>query len=103
MTHKKSIIVITLLLVVSAALWSLAAGQMVDQRGVLSGNVLSNGLIAPGAMAREGDILVYVETLTGPAVAVRANIDGIVREVLAKPGDKVRSGDTLVRIEPIKR
>lgn len=103
MTHKKSIIFITLLLVVSAALWSLAAGQMVDQRGVLSGNVLANGLIAPGAMAREGDILVYVETLTGPAVAVRANIDGVVREVLAKPGDKVRSGDTLVRIEPLKR
>lgn len=103
MAHKKSIVVITLLLVVSAALWSLAAGQMVDQRGVLSGYVLSNGLIAPGAMAREGDILVYVETLTGPAVAVRANVDGVVREVLVKPGDKVRSGDTLVRIEPLKR
>ena len=103
MTHKKSIVVITLLLVVSAVAWSLAAGQMVDQRGVLSGRVLSNGLIAPGAMAREGDILVYIETLTGPAVAVRANIDGVVREVLVVPGDKVRSGDTLVRIEPFKR
>jgi biotin carboxyl carrier protein len=103
MTHKKSILIITLLLVVSAVAWSMAAGQMVDQRGVLSGHVLSNGLIAPGAMAREGDILVYVETLTGPAVAVRANIDGVVREVLVKPGDKVKSGDTLVRIEPFKR
>ncbi|HWR09150.1 biotin/lipoyl-binding protein [Sporomusa sp.] len=104
MAHKKSIMIITLLLiVVSAVAWSLAAGQLVDQRGVLAGSVLSNGLVAPGAMTREGDILVYVNTLTGPAVAVRANTDGIVREVLVKPGDKVKSGDILVRVEPLKR
>lgn len=103
MAHKKSIIIITLILVIGTMAWSLAAGQTVDQRGVLSGNVLSNGLVAPGAMAREGDILVYVETITGPAVAVRANVDGTVREVLVRPGDKVRTGDVLVRIEPFKR
>jgi biotin carboxyl carrier protein len=70
---------------------------------VLSGSVLPNGLVAAGAMAREGDILVYVETITGPAAAVRANVDGVVREVLVRPGDQVRSGGILVRIEPSKR
>lgn len=103
MAHKKSIAVVTLLLVIGVVTWVLAAGQPVDQRGVLAGNVLSNGLIAPGAMAREGDILVYVDTLIGPAVAVRSNVDGIVREVLVKPGDKIKSGDVLVRIEPFKK
>lgn len=103
MAHKKTIIAITVLLVIGVVAWSLAAGQNVDQRGVLSGNVLSNGLVAAGAMVREGDILVYVETITGPAVAVRANVDGVIREVLVKPGDKVKTGDILVRIEPVKR
>lgn len=103
MAHKKAIIAITVLLVIGVVAWSLAAGQTVEQRGVLSGNVLSNGLVAVGAAAREGDILVYVETITGPAAAVRANVDGVVREVLVKPGDKVKSGDILVRIEPVKR
>ncbi len=103
MAHKRSIIIIALLLVLGTVAWSLAAGQTIDQRGVLSGSVLANGLVAPGAMAREGDILVYVETITGPAAAVRANVDGTVREVLVRPGDKVKTGDTLVRIEPFKR
>lgn len=103
MAHKKSIIVITVLLVIGVVAWSLAAGQTVEQRGVLSGSVLPNGLVAAGAMTHEGDILVYVETITGPAVAVRANVDGVVREVLVRPGDKVRTGDILVRIEPFKR
>ncbi|CQR70607.1 pyruvate carboxylase subunit B [Sporomusa ovata DSM 2662] len=103
MANRKNIIAITVLLVIGVVAWSLAAGQTVDQRGVLSGNVLSNGLVAAGAAAHEGDILVYVETITGPAVAVRANVDGVVREVLVRPGDKVRAGDILVRIEPIKR
>lgn len=99
MAHKKSIAIITVLLVIGVVAWCLAAGQTVDQRGVLSGTVLANGLVSPGAVTREGDILVYVETLTGPAVAVRANVDGVVRDVLVRPGDKVRTGDVLVRIE----
>lgn len=103
MAHKKSIIAITVLLVIGVVAWSLAAGQTVDQRGVLSGTVLAKGLVPIGSTAREGDILVYVETITGPAVAVRANVDGVVREVLVKPGTKVKTGDILVKIEPFKR
>ena len=103
MAHKKSIIALTVLLVIGVVAWSLAAGQTVDQRGVLSGSVMSKGLVATGAVAREGDILVYVETITGPAAAVRANVDGVVREVLVRPGDTVKTGDVLVKIEPLKR
>lgn len=103
MTHKKSIIAITILLVIGVVAWSLAAGQTVDQHSVLSGNVLPNGLVVAGTMTREGDILVYVETITGPAAAVRANVDGVVREVAVRPGDKVKTGDIVVRIEPVKR
>jgi biotin carboxyl carrier protein len=103
MAHKRSILLITILLVAGVVAWSLAAGQTVDQRGVLTGKVLAAGLTSPGTAVHEGDILVYVETLTGPAAAVRATVDGVVREVLAKPGDKVRTGDILVRIESAKR
>jgi multidrug efflux pump subunit AcrA (membrane-fusion protein) len=103
MAHKRSIIIITVLLVIGAVAWALAAGQTVDQRGVLAGSVMANGLTTPGATAREGDILVYVQTITGPAAAVRATVDGTVKEVLVKPGDKVKTGDILVRIEPSKR
>lgn len=103
MAHRRSIIIITVLLVIGVVAWALAAGQTVDQRGVLAGNVIAKGLTVPGAMVREGDILVYVQTITGPAPAVRATVDGRVKEVLVKPGDKVKTGDTLVRIEPLKR
>lgn len=103
MAHKRTIIAVTVLLVIGVVAWSMAAGQTIEQRGVLSGSVLPNGLVAVGATAREGDILVYVETITGPAAAVRANVDGTVREVLVRPGNKVRTGDVLVRIEPFKK
>ncbi|SDD82235.1 biotin/lipoyl-binding protein [Sporomusa acidovorans] len=103
MAHKKGIIAITLLLTIGLMTWVLAAGQAVEQRGVLSGSVLANGLVAPGATAREGDILVYVQTIAGPAAAVRANVDGVVRDVLVRPGDKVKTGDVLVKIEPFKK
>ncbi|WP_371372211.1 biotin/lipoyl-binding protein [Sporomusa aerivorans] len=103
MAHKKSILFITVLLVIGAVAWSMAAGQTVDQRGVLAGSVLASGLTSPGVAVHEGDILVYVQTITGPAAAVRATVDGVVREVLVKPGDQVRTGDILVRIEAAKR
>jgi Pyruvate carboxylase len=81
----------------------MAAGPLVDQKGVLGGRVLAEGLAFPGADVREGDVLVRIDGLTGPAIAVRANIDGKVREVLVRPGDTIRTGDVLVRIEPVRK
>lgn len=102
MFRPKSVAVLTVVLVLAAVAWAMAAGPLVDQKGVLSGRVMADGLAVPGAGVREGDVLVRVEGLTGPAIAVRANVDGQVREVLVKPGDMIRTGDVLVRIEPRK-
>ncbi len=103
MFRPKSVVVLTAVIVLAAVAWAMASGQLVDQKGVLSGRVLAEGLVAPGASVREGDVLVKVEGLAGPAIAVRANVDGKVREVLVKPGDMIRTGDVSVRIEPARK
>lgn len=97
--QRKRILVLTLMVLIGVVAWAAAANAAVDQKGVLSGKVLADGLVAPGALIREGDVLVYVESLTGAAPAVRATCDGRVLEVLVKPGDAIRTGDVLVRIE----
>lgn len=96
--HKKSI---TLLVVVmlTALVWVAAAGKLVDQKGVLTGRVAAQELVTVGTPVKEGRVLVRVESITGMAPAARANMDGTVREVLVRPGDMVRAGDVLVRIE----
>ncbi|MBP2645300.1 MAG: hypothetical protein H6Q75_740 [Firmicutes bacterium] len=93
-----SLLVIAVVLMMTAGAIA-APASISDQKGVLAGTVLANGLVTVGSQVREGDILVYVETLTGPAPAVRANADGRVREVLVKPGDSLKRGDTAVKIE----
>ncbi|HMM20901.1 MAG TPA: hypothetical protein PKA10_09165 [Selenomonadales bacterium] len=103
MLRSKNVIVLALVIVMAVAAWAMAAGSLVDQKGVLSGRVLAQGLSAPGQAVREGDVLVVVDSIAGPAPAVRANVDGTVREVLVKPGDMIRSGDVAVRIEASRK
>lgn len=103
MFRPRNITVLTIILALAVMAWALASGSLVDQKGVLSGRVLADGLVAPGADVREGQVLVVVEGLAGPAPALRANVDGKVREVLVKPGDTIRTGDVLVRIEPVRK
>jgi biotin carboxyl carrier protein len=91
------------ILTLIAVAWAMASGALVDQKGVLSGRVLAQGLAVPGADVCEGAVLVVVDTITGPAPAVRATVDGKVKEVLVKPGDIIRTGDVLVRIEPARK
>lgn len=100
--QKRMGIIVLLLLLVLLGTFAAASGSLVDQRGVLSGKVLADSLVAVGENVREGDVLVRVATLTGAAPAVRANTDGIVREVLVAPGKSINSGDVLVRIEAHK-
>lgn len=98
MTRKQQAI---LLIVVSTLIISSlvsAAGALVDQKSVLSGKV--HAAIGPGSVVREGDVLVVVNTILGPSPAVRATMDGVVRELLVKPGADVRQGEIAVRIEP---
>ncbi len=99
MIHKRGILLLVLALVVLIGAWAAASNSVVDQKSVLSGTVLSSNLASAGSIVREGDVLVVVDSITGPVPAVRATVDGKVKEVLVKPGDMIRTGDVLVRIE----
>lgn len=103
MLHKKQVILLVIVLTVAAAVWTVWANSLVDQRVVLSGEVMARGMAAPGTVVREGDILLVVNTITGPVPAARATTDGIVREVLVSPGATVKSGDVVARIEPTRK
>lgn len=56
-------------------------------------------LVKPGERVRKGDPLVILESMK-MEVAVRADGDAIVREVLAVEGMSVKRGQGLVRLEP---
>ena len=103
MLRPRNIVVIALITLVVAAAWVTASGSPVDQKSVLSGRVLADNLTISGAVVREGDVLVYVDTIAGPAAAVRANADGKVKEVLVRPGDNIRTGDIAVRIDATRK
>ena len=97
--HKKTMVVaVVAILAISA--WVASAGNLVDQQGVLAGRVVAQNLTTVGAMVREGTVLVRVESITGAAVAARATRDGVIREVLVKPGDMIKAGQVVARIEP---
>ncbi len=98
---KKRTLAITLLVfvVLAVSVWAGASGSIVDQKGVLAGKVAAQGMVAVGSHVREGDILVRVETLTGALPAARATGDGIVREVLVKPGDVINVDQVVARVE----
>ena len=100
--HKKSMLLFVVLLM-AVMMWNVSAANLVDQLGVLSGRVVGGQLVSVGSFVKEGSILVTVESITGATPAVRANRDGIVRQVLVKPGDMVKAGQVLARIEPSGR
>lgn len=102
MLRKNKIAALTICLVLALVAWAAAANGSVDQKTVLSGKVLPNQLVSTGSMVKEGDILVVVDSITGPIPAVRATTDGRVSDVLVRPGDSVKTGDVLVKIEPRK-
>ncbi|MBP2627206.1 MAG: hypothetical protein H6Q68_1917 [Firmicutes bacterium] len=97
MFRKQAIIVAAIAVFLIAGSLLVAASPAVDQVGVLSGSVTD--LITPGTTVREGDILVRVDTLTGPVPAARATMGGVVAEVLVKPGDSIKIGDVVARIK----
>jgi biotin carboxyl carrier protein len=99
MTRKQQIaILLTIIIMTFLASSLVSAADLIDQKSVLSGKV--HAAIGPGSVVREGDVLVVVNTILGPSPAVRATMDGIVRELLVKPGADVRQGEVAVRIEP---
>lgn len=76
-----------------------AAPGGVDQQAVLAGTVVAKGLVTQGTQVREGDVLVLVESITGTAPAARATVDGTVTSVMVKPGDRIKTGDVVAKIE----
>lgn len=68
----------------------------------MAGVVLADELVEAGTRVEDAQPLVYVRTaLTGTiAVAARAPREGVVREVLVAPGQRVERGDVVIRIDP---
>lgn len=96
--NQKRLVTFSILAVILVSAWVSAAGVLVDQHSVLSGKV--HAVVGPGSAVKEGDVLVVVNTIVGPSPAVRATVDGVVREILVKPGQEIRQGAVAVRIEP---
>lgn len=93
-------IVVLALMIIGATFWIVSASNAVDQKAVLAGRVLPMGMVAVGSVVREGTPLMFIDSISGAMPAARAVTDGTVREVLVKPGDMIRTGDVVVRIEP---
>lgn len=68
------------------------------QRAAIGGEV--TWTIEPGTHVEEGSALLRVAALSGgEAVAARANVRGVVREMKVSVGDRVKTGDLIAKIE----
>jgi len=77
------------------------AARVTEVKATLTGEVMEQGLVRVGDTVRDGDPLVYVRTLVGRGVAARAPHEGVIAEVLVRPGDViVRKGSIVVRLTP---
>lgn len=83
---------------------AIAAPQadVIEVKSSLAGIVLADDLVEMGVRVEDAQPLVYVRTaLTGlKSVAARAPREGVVREVLVRPGQRVERGDVVVRLLP---
>lgn len=93
--------ILVVLIVVVATAEAATAPALLDVKSTLAGVVLADDLIEEGGSVADGQPLVYVRIpLTGTkAVAARAPRDGVVRQVLVRPGQRVEQGDVVVRLE----
>lgn len=72
----------------------------VEQKSVLKGVVCEEGLVRTGKKVQLGDVLVKVRSVAGGSIAAaRASGDGMVQEVLVRPGDTVMPEQTVVILE----
>lgn len=81
------------------AMAAIGCAAVTDQRAVVSGVVVAEGLVQEGAKVRQGDILVKVKSLAGGSIAAaRATTAGSVSQVLVKPGDKITAQQVVVKV-----
>lgn len=95
-------ILVVIITVVAAAAIAAAPADVVEVKSTLAGVVQEDRLVKAGDRVEDAQPLVYVRTpLTGTvAVAARAPQDGVIREVLVQPGQRVARGDVVVRLQP---
>lgn len=81
------------------SIYAVGCAAVTDQRAVVGGEVVAEGLAQEGALVRQGDVLVKVKSLAGGSIAAaRATTAGKVTLVLVKPGDKVRAQQVVAKI-----
>ena|GEM_PF-171275 len=83
-----------------ALISAVSAAPVVEHSAVLSGKVSAQGLVSVGMTVAEGDVLVNVGTIAGIAPTSRSKAAGVVAEVLVAPGEAVKTGQVIVRVEP---
>jgi biotin carboxyl carrier protein len=94
---------VLLLAALVAAVAVMAQKPPVLARAAIAGEVVSQHLIQPGEMVKQGDPLVYVQSSTRsePALAAVAPVDGRVTRVTVRPGSHVSIGDIVATIQPL--
>lgn len=101
--NKRNIMYLAIALLVVMGTWVFAATSVVEEKSVLSGTVIADHLAAVGQSVKEGDTLVNVDSITGPATAVRATTDGTVCAVLVSPGMRISVGTVAVKVESTRK
>ena len=97
MSKQKISVLLFVLLLFSAVACGAA---LVDQISVLGGKVSSQKLVTPGERVKEGQILLHIESFAGPVPAARASSNGVIAEVLVKPGSQITSRQVVARLRP---
>lgn len=97
--NYKKILILTLVILGLVA--SVALAAVMEQSSSLKGRVLSEGIPTIGQEVQEGQVLLYVNSISGKMPAVRANIAGRVVEVLVRSGEEVAVGQVVFKIQSI--
>lgn len=70
-----------------------ASAASVNQESVLTGKVVST--VGVGTVVKQGDVLVSIQSLTGPMPAARATVDGVVSSVAVHEGDQIKQAQVV--------
>jgi len=94
--------VLFVIVTAAAAAVFAAPADLLEVKSTLAGVVLEDRLVKAGDQIDDAQPLVYVRTpLTGTiGVAARAPRDGVIREVLVQPGQRIERGDIVIRLQP---
>jgi len=102
MMHRAAHGALVIVVLATATVMAAPGPAVLEVKSTLAGVVLAEELVEAGTRVEDAQPLVYVRTsLTGTrAVAARAPREGVVREVLVAPGQRVERGDVVIRIDP---